>query len=500
MSANPKDFKNIIDFIQADPNGPNLIDRLKRLESQNKQYSDLQDKEGNYYINLVQEGGGTLGIALVGFTFVLEYCKIRFLKLAGTSAGAINTILLHHLDSPEKAKTPRLFEVIKSQDLKQFVDGNKITKFIISNILNKTGRVDALGIFFISLLLLLLTVIPILAMISNSTGTIYLVVVSLFLLFIFLILRYYSSIKKNKFGLNKGDEFLKFMRNNIPPENINKEEVMANFFKDEALMQEHNIEAFRVSHDQVNREKIAEIQEKANEQKKRLFRPTHEYKRGYTVIASETVSQNKVEFPRDADLFWTGEGLDQPDPSEFARASMSIPIFFKPYIKPIKTSHPNIVKAWKEKMNYGNGNENEIPTEAWFTDGGTLSNFPINIFHNSNVVFARVPVIGVRLQDQKAQKNTSFSSLFSYLYAIFNTARFNYDKSFLRKHSFYQTFCVSNIEVYKSKISWLNFSLGDDEKRKLIIHGVEAALTHLENFDWKKYQIARAEMVVNNND
>lgn len=500
MSTNPDDFKNIIDFIQAHPDGPNLIKRLKQLESQNKQYSDLQDKHGNYYINLVQEGGGTLGIALVGFTFVLEYCKIRFLKLAGTSAGAINTILLHHLDSPEKAKTPRLFEVIKSQDLKQFIDGNIITKFIIRNILNKTGRMDAIGIIFISLLLLLLTVIPILAMISNATATIYLAVVSIFLLLIFLTLRYYASIKKNKFGLNKGAEFLKFMRINIPPENINKSDDLTHFFKEESLMQEHTIEEFRVSHEQKESKVIADIQEKAKDQNKRLFRPTHEYKIGYTVIASETVSQNKVEFPRDADLFWTGEGLDQPDPSEFARASMSIPLFFKPYIKPIKTSHPNIIKAWKDKMNYGNGNENEIPSEAWFTDGGTLSNFPINIFHDPNVVFARVPVVGARLQDQKAIKNTSFTSLFSYLYAIFNTVRFNYDKAFLRKHTFYQTYCVSNIDVYKSDISWLNFSLGDTEKRKLIIHGVEAALTHLENFDWKKYQLARAEMVVNNNE
>lgn len=500
MSTKPDDFKNIIEFIQVHPDGPNLIERLKRLESQNKQFSDLQDKNGNYYINLVQEGGGTLGIALVGFTFVLEYCKIRFLKLAGTSAGAINTILLHHLDSPEKAKTPQLFDVIRKQDLNGFVDGNKTTKFIIRNILNKTGVVDALGVFFIALLLLLLTIIPVLAMISNSTGTIYLIVVSLFIIAIFLLFKYYSSIKKNKFGLNNGDEFLKFMRNNIPPENINKSDDLTDFFKDETLMHDRNIEAFRVSHEQEQSETISDLVAQANAQNKRLFRPTNEYKRSYTVIASESISQNKVEFPRDADLFWTGDGLDQPDPSEFARASMSIPIFFKPYIKLIKNNDPKIVKAWKEKMNYGNGNENEVPTEAWFTDGGTLSNFPINIFHDANVIFARVPVIGARLQDEKTVKHATFTSLFSYLYAIFNTVRFNYDKAFLRKHSFYQSFCVSNIEVYKSNISWLNFSLTDDEKRKLIVHGVEAALKHLEEFDWKKYQLARAKMVVYNND
>lgn len=499
MSTNPEDFKNIIDFIQAHPDGPNLIDRLKRLEGQNKQYSDLQDKHGNYYINLVQEGGGTLGIALVGFTFVLEYCKIRFLKLAGTSAGAINTILLHHLDVPEKAKTPRLFDVIKEQDLKKFVDGNKTTKFIITNILNKTGIVDALGVFFIALLLLLLTIIPVLAMISNATGTIYLIVVSLFLLAIFMLFRYYKSIKRNKFGLNNGDEFLKFMRNNIPPENIGKVDDLSGLFKQEDHKMQESIEDFKANYQNDPNVDITDhkVQE-ALDKSKRWVKPIDEYTTSYTVISSETISQNKVEFPRDADLFWSGDGLDQPDPSEFARASMSIPMFFRPYIKSIKTEHPNIIKAWKDKMNYGNGNENEIPTEAWFTDGGTLSNFPINIFHDPTVIIPRVPVIGARLQDAKTVKNVSFTSLFSYLYAIFNTVRFNYDKTFLRKHTFYQTYCVSNIEVYKSNISWLNFSLTDDEKRKLIVHGVEAAITHLENFDWKKYQLERAAMVLNN--
>ena len=30
------------------------------------------DKSGNYYVDLVQEGGGVLGIALVGYTYILE--------------------------------------------------------------------------------------------------------------------------------------------------------------------------------------------------------------------------------------------------------------------------------------------------------------------------------------------------------------------------------------------------------------------------------------------
>ncbi|MEO5501297.1 MAG: patatin-like phospholipase family protein, partial [Ginsengibacter sp.] len=56
--------------------------------------SDTTDDQGHQYVNLVQKGGGVLGVALVGYTFILEQAGIRFLRLAGTSAGAINTALL----------------------------------------------------------------------------------------------------------------------------------------------------------------------------------------------------------------------------------------------------------------------------------------------------------------------------------------------------------------------------------------------------------------------
>ena len=49
-----------------------------------------------------------------------------------------------------------------------------------------------------------------------------------------------------------------------------------------------------------------------------------------------------------------------------------------------------------------------------------------------------------------------------------------------------------------SKISWLDFTLNEDQKRELIFLGMEAALKHLQNFDWKVYQMERAKMVLNN--
>ena len=51
-------------------------------------------------VDLVQQGGTMLGIGLLGYTYIMERAGIRFRNMAGTSAGAINTLLLAAL--PEK--------------------------------------------------------------------------------------------------------------------------------------------------------------------------------------------------------------------------------------------------------------------------------------------------------------------------------------------------------------------------------------------------------------
>ena len=50
---------------------------LKNIKS-GVEYSDILDDQGNQYIDLVMEGGGMLGIALVGYTWALEQCGLRF--------------------------------------------------------------------------------------------------------------------------------------------------------------------------------------------------------------------------------------------------------------------------------------------------------------------------------------------------------------------------------------------------------------------------------------
>ena len=58
------------DFTQANE-VQELLAELKRAY-EGKPFSDVIDDQGNQYVDLVMEGGGVLGVALVGYTYVLE--------------------------------------------------------------------------------------------------------------------------------------------------------------------------------------------------------------------------------------------------------------------------------------------------------------------------------------------------------------------------------------------------------------------------------------------
>src|SRR5215210_3467883 len=109
------------DFTQADE----VRDLLRELkeEHEDKPFSDIVDDEGNQYVDLVMEGGGVLGVALVGYTYVLEEMGIRFLRVGGTSAGSINAALVAGLGAPAERKSEKIIEELANVDFWTFVDG-----------------------------------------------------------------------------------------------------------------------------------------------------------------------------------------------------------------------------------------------------------------------------------------------------------------------------------------------------------------------------------------
>jgi NTE family protein len=70
------------------------------------------------FADLVLEGGGVEGIALVGVISVLEQRGYQFLRVAGTSAGAIVGSLV-----AANARAAELQEIMRAVDYKGFRDG-----------------------------------------------------------------------------------------------------------------------------------------------------------------------------------------------------------------------------------------------------------------------------------------------------------------------------------------------------------------------------------------
>ncbi|UYV13963.1 MAG: patatin-like phospholipase family protein [Phycisphaera sp.] len=99
--------------------------------------SDITDGDGHRYIDLVMEGGGVLGIALVGYAWALEEMGIRFRSIGGTSAGAISACLLAAAAPPAEPRALRLLAMLSDMDFFSFVDGGDDARDLVRDIFIK---------------------------------------------------------------------------------------------------------------------------------------------------------------------------------------------------------------------------------------------------------------------------------------------------------------------------------------------------------------------------
>jgi NTE family protein len=109
-------------------NHPEVQDLLKIVRQtglDKKAYSDIIDSGGYQYVDLVQEGGGVLGIALLGYTYIMEQAGIRFFSLAGSSAGAINSMMMAGMGKVGEAVSLKTLEMLSSKNLFEIVDGDR---------------------------------------------------------------------------------------------------------------------------------------------------------------------------------------------------------------------------------------------------------------------------------------------------------------------------------------------------------------------------------------
>jgi NTE family protein len=125
------------DFTQV----PEVLDLISRLKEacEDKPFSDILDEDGHQYVDLVMEGGGVLGVALVGYTYVLEEMGIRFLRVGGTSAGSINAVLVAGLGTPAQRKSEKIIKELANIKFWDFVDGDGDARDFVKALVNKSS-------------------------------------------------------------------------------------------------------------------------------------------------------------------------------------------------------------------------------------------------------------------------------------------------------------------------------------------------------------------------
>ncbi|MDQ7816314.1 MAG: patatin-like phospholipase family protein [Melioribacteraceae bacterium] len=390
-----------------------IINRLKSDGIDEKIISDAIDENNNQYVDLVQEGGGVLGIALLGYTYILEQMGIRFFSLAGTSAGAINTLMLASVGNVDEAKSRTILEILANKNLFDFVDGPFTVRKLFNSILNDAwiGSKVFWG----------LSVLP--------------------------------HLFKYK-GLNPGNNFLDWISGIISVNQIN------------------------TTHDLLDKR----IRPATLKLRKNAEGNVDDLIPKMKIIAADITTESRVIFPEMNKLFWNKP--DEVNPAYFLRASMSIPGFFHPF----EVSIGDKVKKndWEEIVKY----RGEIPEKVSFVDGGVMSNFPIDVFHNRSRV-PRLPTFGVKLGDDRDKANKS-GSIPQFLMSIFNSARHVLDFQFLLKNEDYEKL-ITKIDV--GEHNWLNFSISDNDKVDLFIRGAQAAADFLTKFDWEGYKEIRRKMI-----
>lgn len=273
-------------------NQPEFQQMMREAEGlKDKVFSDVIDGEGHQYVDLVQEGGGVLGIALVGYTYILEVAGIRFCHLAGTSAGAINTLILAGIDSMDKEKSKMVLDILAQQDLFEFVDGDPALKNIVQRVIDGTPLKKVLG-----------------KLAWN-----------------------FRKVKQALFvnlGLNPGKAFEEWIER-ILIESPNK----ISTIKD--LLEKRSSKYYPAGF--INRQTGEKITD--------ALALTH-------IISADITTQSKVLFPQMGHLYY-GETVNEISPAKMVRASMSVPFFFIPFeIKNISNAGEPASSEWIRQTNY----------------------------------------------------------------------------------------------------------------------------------------------------
>jgi len=226
-----------------------------------------------------------------------------------------------------------------------------------------------------------------------------------------------------------------------------------------------------------------------------------------------------VVFPQDADLFYP-DAASAPV-ADFVRTSMSVPLFFEPFALPGPDLPPVLgsdgrpstfrdpqtgllklrlqsppAKGSSQKLK-GAGQESEVwekrngyagavPDKAMFVDGGTLSNFPIGLFHSEEVPPV-MPTLGVQFGEDRS-KPQPVGTLVDMVACMNSTSRHLLDRDFLAHNPDYANLMAT---IDTTGFGLLDFSMPKDTRDKLFCTGMETAVKFLESWREKRVMTVR---------
>jgi NTE family protein len=98
------------------------------------------------------EGGGTLGIALVGYIHALEQAGIRFLGIGGSSVGAIVALLAYSCGERTEERGEKLANIINEMNLGEMLDGNYFARKLSALLGQKDAPLRTVRIIFNAIL------------------------------------------------------------------------------------------------------------------------------------------------------------------------------------------------------------------------------------------------------------------------------------------------------------------------------------------------------------
>lgn len=462
-----------------------------------------EEYNGNVYkrpvIDLVQQGGTMLGVALLGYTYTMERAGVRFRSMAGTSAGAINTLLLSAMpeeiykeDSPfmqgkQAVKSELLAYLVANKDFADLLDRGGIIGRLQKRLIKKVTMIGKLMPYFLMALPIILLGISFgiylfingnLFTLGNGlkegeirvydfiTGTLGITAVFLFLLF--LVFRLF----KTNMGVNPGTVVYGWLTDILQTSYVN----------------------IRTTKDLKERKK--KIVVTSDDPGAAPFNDPR-----IVIIAANLTHNRIVKFPENNKDYWLDEYVELVSPATYVRASMSLPFIFYSFIPRDKHIYqPNAIQKNIPGTTYNPEGTSSLHKLARFVDGGMLSNFPIREFHVPPTAAPRYPTFGVLLGSgllQAAAENKETidkkfwgESVFKYVLSFISTFRNFYDRDFVFTHPEFSQLVQA---VDTKRFNSLDFGMSLKTKIELFEEGVKAAIKQLEGFDWDKYVAPRIE-------